>query len=57
MIALEGDCYPQSPIYGETLAHCTRAVYPLDFPDGIAAVGWCIPLALVRSYVYGKQRF
>jgi hypothetical protein len=21
----------QSPIYGETLARCTRAVYPLDF--------------------------
>jgi hypothetical protein len=22
---------PRSPIYGETLAHCTRAVYPLYF--------------------------
>jgi hypothetical protein len=22
---------PQSPIYAETLAHCTHAVYPLDF--------------------------
>jgi hypothetical protein len=22
---------PQSPIYGETLARCTRTVYPLDF--------------------------
>jgi hypothetical protein len=24
-------CSPRSPIYGETLADCTRAVYPLDF--------------------------
>jgi hypothetical protein len=31
MIALEGDCYPRRPIYGEILARCTRAVYPLDF--------------------------
>jgi hypothetical protein len=22
---------PRNPIYGETLARCTRAVYPLDF--------------------------
>jgi hypothetical protein len=22
---------PRSPVYGETLAHCTRVVYPLDF--------------------------
>jgi hypothetical protein len=22
---------PRSPVYGETLARCTRAVYPLDF--------------------------
>jgi hypothetical protein len=22
---------PQSPIYGKTLARCTRVVYPLDF--------------------------
>jgi hypothetical protein len=22
---------PQSPAYGETLARCTRAVYPQDF--------------------------
>jgi hypothetical protein len=31
MIALEGDCYPLRPIYNETLAHCTRVVYPLYF--------------------------
>jgi hypothetical protein len=31
MIALEGDCYPSSPIYCETLAHYTRAVYPPRF--------------------------
>jgi hypothetical protein len=31
MIVLEGDCYPQSPIYGETLARYTRTVYPPRF--------------------------
>jgi hypothetical protein len=25
---------PPSPIYGETKAHCTRAVYPYISPDG-----------------------
>jgi hypothetical protein len=24
---------PRIPIYGETLARCTRAVYPLDFSE------------------------
>jgi hypothetical protein len=37
-----GGCYPRSAMYGETLARCTRAVYPLDFQSVIACVptGW-----------------
>jgi hypothetical protein len=30
---------PRSPIYGETLARCTLAVYPLDFSGGWHAGG------------------
>jgi hypothetical protein len=51
-------CYRRSAMYGKTLACCTRTVYPPRFfADGIASVGQCVPLALVRSYVCVKQRF
>jgi hypothetical protein len=48
---------PRSQIYSETLAHCTRAVYPLDFSGRRHTGGLVCFLALVRSYVHGKQRF
>jgi hypothetical protein len=38
---------PQSPIYGETIARYTRAVYPLDFSERRHAGG------LVCSFVFG----
>jgi hypothetical protein len=38
---------PQSPVYGEILARCTRAVYPLDFS------GWQHTGGLVCFFGFG----
>jgi hypothetical protein len=43
--------------YGETLACCPHAVYPLDFLDDGIPVDYCVPLALVSTYQHRKQRF
>jgi hypothetical protein len=49
---------PRSPIYGETLARCAHAVYPLDFSGRRHAGGLARrEPRFVRSYVDGKQRF
>jgi hypothetical protein len=53
---MEGDCYPRSPMYGETLARCTRAVYPSRFfwttsPWWASVFLW---LWLDHMYVYNK---
>jgi hypothetical protein len=37
---------PRSPIYSETLARCTRAVYPLDFS------GWWHAGGLVYLFAF-----
>jgi hypothetical protein len=44
---MEGDCYPRSPMYSETLARCTRVVYPLDFSGQHRVAG------LVCSFGFG----
>jgi hypothetical protein len=48
---------PQSPIYSETLAHCTCAVYPIYFSGRRHVSGLLCFFGFVRSYLHGKQMF
>jgi hypothetical protein len=49
---------PQSPIYGETLACCTRAVYPLVFLRTAARRWASVLLWLLLGHMYmGRKCF
>jgi hypothetical protein len=48
---------PRSLFYYETLGCYPRMFYPLISSDSGTLVGYCVSLALVRTYENGKQRF